>query len=292
MLPIYFIYSTLVSIMIRQDSNQNLNQDNTLACYQDMQVSELLDYVLSEKPSYDVIVINDHRLLDVFPNKTQITEHLYVFCLAVLKATALDDIKNVISTYNVLRQKKRQLSSCQIVSIWLYRHFFVKTISYANPDANTIAIIEQWYVKHIELFPTSKFVDVGCGSGIFERLLYGNDIFSEIPGQLLIGIDLPCSEKTHNFGKKYWEITESSSYEVDPDDVFFVAWGWLSNDILEKYIDSGGKYVIILGESEGGCTNPHSDYFSGNCEWEVRTERVTGGDLVHDYLTFNVRKVF
>ena len=125
-----------------------------------------------------------------------------------------------------------------------------------------------------QLVPLGPFVEVGAGTGYwaYELQQSGADI---IATDRFVGDD-----RTFNFEREWLPIEELSAKraaKLYADRTLFIAWpddfnqrrGW-SDDALEAYQRAGGKRVVYIGESAGGCT---------------------GSDRFHDILEYRWHKV-
>ena len=122
---------------------------------------------------------------------------------------------------------------------------------------------------------------------MFTWLLYRKGI----PCDKLVALDLPEEDKTHRFRSKFWNIR--TDYDISKDDIIFIGWGGSGiDDIIFKYINEGGKCIIIQGEI-GYCTFT-TDYISDNPEykedWETYDYLVAPSlSCYHDHLTVNTK---
>ena len=101
-----------------------------------------------------------------------------------------DKLDAVVSTYLSLRHRRAPR-----------RGVFINYVSYAVPSPDAINIIYEAFVEHLDKFPNAKFVDLGCGSGVFCWLLNR----AGIPKEKIIAVDLPIEEKTQKFRACYWD---------------------------------------------------------------------------------------
>jgi len=130
-----------------------------------------------------------------------------------------------------------------------------------------------WFIPNMELINeiiklhiTTKLpvYDMGCGYGLMVALLnyldipcYGLDNNSETyDRQKLIkllqpfNIILPSDDKF---------VTDNINNITGCDFIFFQSWG-RSTECLKNYINNGGKYIIIVGEDDDGCTHPSASF--------------------------------
>jgi BarA-like signal transduction histidine kinase len=88
-------------------------------------------------------------------------------------------------------------------------------------------------------------IDFGTGTGLIAQVL------RQIAGYQVVAVD----NFTHAYRYYYSEIvTVDETYEVPTDSALFLSWGQCPASVVASYIKRGGKYVIIIGEKEGGCT--------------------------------------
>ena len=166
------------------------------------------------------------------------------------------------------------------------REVFIKYISYAVPDPLAINYVYNAYLKHINLYPNAKLIDLGAGSGVFTWLFNRKGI----PADKLVALDLNQDDKTHTFELSFWPTT--TAYKINKDDIIFIAWGiHRMEEIVDNYILDGGRCVIIQGEY--GCTfQPDfiSDNSKYNTEWITSIYRVAPGlSCTGDDLTVNTK---
>lgn len=169
------------------------------------------------------------------------------------------------------------------------RSIFNECVGYAIPSDIAIQTIKTWFIQYQQTNPGAKLVDFGAGSGIWELLLHDAGICKES----LVAIDLPKEKKTHIFSQIYWPIQEISDYQVDINDILFIAWGSVSNRtscVVDDYVERGGKCVILLGERDGGCTYPSTDHFQEKDNWHIEEVHVPAGASYYpEALTFNTK---
>ena len=182
-----------------------------------------------------------------------------------------------------------------------HRMAFVRHVAFALPAPETIQAINRAFLTHQETFPAARFINMGAGSGIFCWLLQR----AGIPREKLVAVDLPEDRKTQEFICCYWDdILRDESYTANPEDLLFVAWGYEQDegDVLEvpliscwtpiqRYIDVGGQYVMILGEGEGGVTTP-CDAMKNVPGWKIVYELAvlpSCNPWGSDYLTVSVK---
>lgn len=169
------------------------------------------------------------------------------------------------------------------------KYFYNLHIGWALPTADVCSQVVGLWRK----YPTARIVDMGAGSGVFCMMFHD----AGIPAHKLLAIDktipIECWKTTNTF----WEIARDDDFEVPIDDIFFVAWGGYQGGIverLESYIERGGWCVIILGETDGGCTLP-CDYLVDDGEWNSVLIHVDGPASAYaEHLSINIRqaKVF
>ena len=132
-------------------------------------------------------------------------------------------------------------------------------IGFSLPTENIISLIYDTFMTHKKMYPHAKFVDLGTGTGIYPWLLNRKGIAKED----LVAVDLPSDEQVEFFNTIYWDdIVRNKSYTPNVDDMVFISWGYGRYPALDRYLLTGGKCVIIIGEHEG-CTL-HVDFFAIN----------------------------
>ncbi|QKF93514.1 hypothetical protein QKU48_gp0056 [Fadolivirus algeromassiliense] len=204
---------------------------------------------------------------------------LHNFTLAIVRANKVDEIKALIKYYVSMRETV-------LFESFMLRQSFITFVGYAIPSEKAIHTITNWFFEQQKINNNIKLVDMGAGSGIWELLLHD----AGIPKESLIAVDLPKDKKTHKFERLFWPVIEDMAYKVDPSNIMFIAWGYMTSNIIKEFEDRGGKCVIILGENESGCTYPESDYFKDNLNWTTTVVHVTGGASRYDMLTLNIKK--
>lgn len=210
-----------------------------------------------------------------------IYEEMKNFYLAVIRMDTIREINEIIKYY-ILQQKT-------LLFMTIYRNTFARYVAYAIPSKKAIKQVVKWFWDYKKLNKNTKLVDFGCGSGIWCLLLNN----AGIPKDSLIGVDLPDENKNlHNFGRKYYDIIYDNNYQVDKNDIFFIAWGYIDEKIIDDYVSRGGKCIIILGEDRGGCTHPSGDYFINKNNLKVKITKVIAGvsTITPDILSLNIRQ--
>jgi len=163
------------------------------------------------------------------------------------------------------------------------KRFYNTHVGWALPTPQVCDLV----VKFWKLHASSKVVDMGCGSGLFCLMLHD----CGIPKDKLLALETKVPPKTHQTTNVFWDIVRDDEYEIDTDDIAFVAWGSGISKRLQSYVERGGKYVIILGETGDGCTFP-SDWLKDNKEWDCTLTHVQGpASNFAEHLSINVRKV-
>ncbi len=158
---------------------------------------------------------------------------------------------------------------------YYYKESYNKYIGFGLASYRTCQLIVDFWAKNKEC----KLVDLGARTGVFSCIFN----FLGIPKENLIALDLFQCEKT------FWPITiVSKIYEVDINDILFVAWGSQDsgpNETIKSYVQRGGSKIIILGETIGGCTFP-SDFFVNNSFFDVHSTQCPEDES----LSINIRK--
>lgn len=266
------------------DDTKNHHDDEMSGLLESIKKSDIKNFV----SRHDWILTDEEEKLYDENNNVRLAFHRNFpwyessknFYLAIIRMKEITEIRQIIDYY--IKQKETFMFMTR------YRDIFVSFASYAIPSDQAIDQIVTWFNEYRKISPTAKFVDFGAGSGLFSLLL--ND--AGIPKDSLIAIDKSDkNKKLHKFGRKYFDIIEDENYKVDPNDIFFVAWGFIHGNALEDYIEKGGRCVIILGENEGGCTHPSGDYFKDDKEWNVINIKVPAGANIWkgDILSYNTK---
>lgn len=189
---------------------------------------------------------------------------------------AVNLINEIVSEFINLKKNKEMYS----IVHWIRHEFFTDIIGWAIPSENTINIIYNIISEHLKKYPDAKFIDWGCGSGIWSFLLNRKGICTNN----IIAVD----NSSFSYEKQYFPIVnEINDFSIN--DMLFIAWGQEEQSIdqfIDKFISNGGKYVILLGEIYGGCTL-NSHYFKKIDGWDIEEFKVDGGQSIMDYLTFN-----
>lgn len=165
---------------------------------------------------------------------------------------------------------------------WYYRQIYNRFIGWGLASYHTCKLIYDYWLAHSECC----IVDLGAGRGIFCCILH----FLGIPKEKLIAIDLHIEEKT------FWPIQKvNENYQVPKDAILFISWGSMngsSRPNVDDYVARGGSQIIILGETEGGCTL-ESDCFKNHSQFEEPIMNKVVGPFSIDgseFLSFNIRK--
>lgn len=163
---------------------------------------------------------------------------------------------------------------------------FAKELCWAIPTEKAIRTICQWYSNHIKTYPNAKLVDCGAGSGVWMLLIYHYMLdnypeLCETAKDMLVAYDLP--NPTYKFKQYFWPI--NSTYIIQAQDILMILWGSDQSNVIENFVENGGKRVIILGEYDG-CTTD-AGYFNDRDDWDVETVEVAGAIRKFDFLTLN-----
>lgn len=131
------------------------------------------------------------------------------------------------------------------------------------------------YNEAIKTRPKVKLYDIGAGSGMLLVMLH----LAGIPKDALVGVELP---KEHLWlpQKRYWKMIESDCFTVPATGILlmsFTAPGKplyhkpISNQatILTKYVNSGGKEVILIGNNKSLIEHPRPNHFAKFNDWKV-----------------------
>jgi len=162
-------------------------------------------------------------------------------------------------------------------------------IGWALPSKKACTKTIEAFNEHLKLFPKARLVDLGAGSGVF------CSIFHElgIPKDNILAIEHSQSRHRLENQRKFWDVIVDDEFVADKEDVIFIAWGLGQDCVLEKYIEDGGKCVIILGESNTGCTLPSNWFYVNDYEgWTTKTKGVPAACSFYpatEFLTVNTR---
>ena len=150
------------------------------------------------------------------------------------KINSADEIFTLVEKYRVLGNKFGWMS---------VKLVYNKYIGWALPSRKACTLI----------------VDTWHESGIFTYVFHQLGVPTEnlLPNHLL--------KPSHRNSEQriFWPPTlvEELDFQVDPNDIIFIAWGSSVGKVVNSYVERGGFCVIIQGEEDGGCTFP-SDYFT------------------------------
>ena len=136
-----------------------------------------------------------------------------------------------------------------------------KYIGWGIPSPKALETICEAYITHCKKYPDAKLIDYGAGSGAYSLLL--NDMLlqkgiqsdgkSDVSHNKVVAVDLPVN--LYKIQSEFYPIVKDTNYRVDPNDVMLVVWG---SDCpsqclaVARYIEDGGKCLIIQGEGSGG----------------------------------------
>ncbi len=196
-----------------------------------------------------------------------------VFEIQCKSAKTADDIQKIVQVITKSMQNSHDFT--------FYPHrLYNKYIGWALPTEKVLKLIVNFWKEN----PNSTIVDLGAGSGFFCLLFYDHGI----PKTKLIALETKMPTR-HQTISKFWNIIQDDDYEIDVNDICFIAWGSGIQNRLKSYVERGGKYVIILGEIEDGCTFP-SDYFEKDKKWKCVLIHVQGpASNFSEYLSINTR---
>lgn len=123
-----------------------------------------------------------------------------------------------------------------------------------------------------------------AGNGLLLHLLslVGCDVY---------GVDLAKEGPQKRTFNKMTFLNDSShpNYQVPIDHIFLISWGpymWSCKPFLD-YITRGGKFVIIIGEDYGGCTNPSYDFFWKTPGWITQFVEIPNFKGVYTKMSIN-----
>lgn len=140
-------------------------------------------------------------------------------------------------------------------------------IGWGLPERETCQLVVNTWKR----FPHKRLVDFGAGTGVFCKVFNHLGIDKD----KLIAVDRLRPSHTSEYSKNFWPIHRDNNYVVDIDDILFISWGTAIGKVIDSYISRGGTTIILLGESDNGCTFP-SDYLKDRKDWEVKLHHVPG----------------
>lgn len=154
-------------------------------------------------------------------------------------------------------------------------------VGYGLPSREVCERVLATYSGHRANHPNARLIDFGAGSGVFAK------IFADM-GIDVVAYDLvsPTHQSLRQFHASVSDVV------IRADDVLFISWGINGSkavkEFINRYIKSGGKCIMILGEGIGGCTFPF-DFFNNSRYWACDYERVpTTAYDGSDYLSANL----
>jgi len=170
-------------------------------------------------------------------------------------------------------------------------------IGWALPSKQVCEVVFAAYQEHVKMYPNARIIDLGAGTGIFSYM------FNQmgIPAANIIALDLENRTHSNKAQRSFWQITINDNFEFRETDILFVAWGSGIGGEVDRYCNSNGKCVILLGETSDGCTFP-SDYFvkydeddeeqeQDQNEWKTESYHVPGpASAYSEHITVNIRK--
>lgn len=118
-------------------------------------------------------------------------------------------------------------------------------IGWALPTEKACQLVVDKWQKN----PNRRIVDLGAGTGAF------CSVFNHlgVPADKLIAVDIENPTHTGNKSsvrKEFWPIVRDNDYQVNSEDILFIAWGTTGiDDIVDDYVERDGKCIIILGET-------------------------------------------
>ena len=113
-------------------------------------------------------------------------------------------------------------------------------------------------------------MDLGAGTGVFCSVFHHLGVSSD----KLIAVDLENPTHRGINAKEFWPIRRKNNYQPNPEDIVFIAWGTSGiNDIVDDYVERGGKCIIILGEAN---VTYDPDKFMDQEDWMVKLHHVPG----------------
>ena len=127
-----------------------------------------------------------------------------------------------------------------------FKKIYNDYIGWALPSQKACQlVIDEWQKD-----PSRRIVDLGAGTGLFCKVFHDLGV----PGDKLIAVDI--TNPTHTpldasiERKEFWHINLDNNYKPNPEDILFIAWGTSGiDDIVDDYVERGGKCIIILGET-------------------------------------------
>ena len=152
------------------------------------------------------------------------------------------------------------------------RFELVSRYSFAIPDETSLSIISEY----------SPILEIGAGTGYWGYLLQNR------------GVDIICYDHKDPSWEKMWKRKwinikkgDISKISLYPDRTLFLCWGDYGSEFgyraIKKY---KGKYLIVIGEGEDGCTFNNSFFKELNTSWSrVRAYNNPQWFGIHDYLS-------
>ena len=201
------------------------------------------------------------------------------------KLSIMDPIKrkNVQAFFDFLQEEVTKMKKIMQFDTHVNIKEYAKQ---ANIMMNRSTIFCSWFIPNMKLIDeiydlhkkTGYVVnDMGCGYGLMVCLLNyldvkteGYDSFSEYGANNESNDDKfeNCKTQLSNLLSTYnipwcgddkFTIINIDEY-TDSKTIFFQSWG-RSSTPLYNYLDCKGKYIVLVGESQTGCTSPSADYF-------------------------------
>ena len=226
----------------------------------------------SDDENLDIIAISD-MLIKKYPNKKD--EKYERFKHLCLNGESKEDIFELVDNYVILWNSFQYMMVKQI-----YNQY----IGWALPSQKVCDIVLETFQSHTQTYPVAKIVDFGSGSGIFAYMFEKIGI----PQGKILAIDLPNPTHSNVKQRKFWPIIREKDYEVETDDILFVAWGSNCYNAVNSYEIRGGKCVIILGEVDG-CTFCSAN-FEENDNWLTTLTHVPGpASAYSEHISVNKR---
>lgn len=164
-----------------------------------------------------------------------------------------------------------------------HRDALVAKYAWAIPNDNAIQV----------LAGMGPIIEMGAGNGYWARLI------TDAGGAVAAYDKDPGGHHSKNDTKSLWyPVLEGGPEQITVrhrDHVLLLVWppymGELAFDALTRFLEIGGKTLVFVGESQGGCT-ADDDFFN---LLEARFDEVGDTDIpqwdgLHDYLTVYQRK--
>jgi len=181
---------------------------------------------------------------------------------------------------NILQEMSEYYTSDKDDMAWYYKKTkYNEKIGYVLPS---VLMLEQ--IKAFQHKIGIPICDFGTGSGLMTHLL-------SLMSCQIYGVDLVSNEKAGKFCNEKVQLFEFKDFQVPTNSILLMSWG-LCYNVINEFVTNGGKYAIIIGEEEGGCTYPGWNYFDDNDEWSIDSVyKIPNFPYAKTRLSFNFKKL-